>query len=104
MVQELRECELGGNVGWGARGEARVMSLVLDLGNDGYTGIHSKHIYFAILQETSLSLSLFVFIRNTERKFRQFSQGQRTSSSLRNLYRTVSHQNLLTSMLQSLYS
>ena len=65
----------------GARGEARVMSLVLDLGNDGCTGIHSKHIYFAILQEISFCLSLFVFINNTERKFRQFSQGQRTSSS-----------------------
>lgn len=66
----------------GARGEARVMSLVLDLGNDGYTGIHSKHIYFAILQETSFCLCLSLcLLRTLMRKFRQFSQGQRTSSS-----------------------
>ena len=44
--------------GVGGRDKARVMSLVLDLGNDGYTGIHSKHICFAIHQETSFCLCL----------------------------------------------
>ena len=54
--------------GVGGRDEARVMSLVLDLGNDGYTGIHSKHICFAIHQETSFCLCLSSCLLTTLRK------------------------------------
>lgn len=85
----------------GARGEARVMSLVLDLGNDGYAGIHSKHIYFAILQETSFCLclslcllttlreSLDSFLRVKELVPRKFIQDSITPKPL-NLYARVS--------------
>lgn len=58
-------------VGGRSWGDAGV--LVPDLG-DGYTGVHSKHVYFPIHRKTSFFF-LFVFVifhslNKTEKKFK----------------------------------